>query len=82
MISYKINNYDIVGFATFTDFGGVPQYFHAFFKKIDPQPDKNAFVFNTYGFISGVTLKSFANLARSKSFNWSRNLVNQGDSCF
>lgn len=64
-----LSAYDIVGFATFTDFWGVPQYFHSFFEKIGPQPDKYAFVFNTFGFASGKTLHSLAGLASAKSFN-------------
>ena len=64
-----LSNYNIVGFATFSDFGGVPQYFHSFFDKIEPQPDKYAFVFNTYGAMSLKTLKSLADLAQSKQFN-------------
>jgi len=64
-----LSKYDIVGFATFTDFWGVPQYFYSFFDEIDPQADKYAFVFNTFGFISGKTLKQFAELAHSKEFN-------------
>jgi len=64
-----LDPYDIVGFATFTDFGGVPQYFHTFFDNLNPQNSKYAFVFNTFGFISGGTLKSFAALAESKGFS-------------
>lgn len=64
-----LSEYDIIGFATFTDFWGVPQYFCSFFDEIAPQPNKYAFVFNTFGFISGKTLKHFAKLAQSKEFN-------------
>ena len=46
------SNYDVVGFATFTDFGGVPQYFCSFFEKLAPQSDKHAFLLNTYGAMS------------------------------
>lgn len=63
------SKYDIVGFATFTDFLGVPQYFYTFFDKMSPQPNKHAFVFNTFGNISGKTLKALAELAKSKKFN-------------
>jgi len=64
-----LKKYDIVGFATFTDFWGIPQYFHSFFEKIETVSGKNAFVFNTYGFISGKTLKQFSGLAGEKGFN-------------
>ncbi len=64
-----LSEHDIVGFATFTDFWGVPQYFYSFFDEIDPQPDKYAFVFNTFGVLPGKTLRHFAKLAHSKAFN-------------
>ena len=60
--------YNVVGFATFTDFGGVPQYFHTFFDHLDHQDEKYGFIFNTDGFYSGGTLKSFADLAASRGF--------------
>ena len=61
--------YDIVGFATFTDFWGVPQYFHDFFERINSTPGMNAFAFNTYGFISGKTLRQLIQLAKNKQLN-------------
>ena len=64
-----LSKYDIVGFATFTDFGDVPKYFYSFFDKINSFPGKNAFVFNTYGMVSGKTLKILENLAKAKQFN-------------
>ena len=63
------DEYDIAGFATFTDFGGVPRLFHSWFSQVDTQPDRPAFVFNTYGYISAHTLKSFAGIAGSRGFN-------------
>lgn len=62
------SNYDIVGFATFTDFWGVPQYFCSFFDRMTSQPNKHAFVLNTYGALSGKTLKALAEMATSKGF--------------
>ena len=62
------SKYNIVGFATFTDFGGAPQYMHSFFDRVSPQNNNYAFVFNTYGFLSGKTQKSLAKLAKSKNF--------------
>ena len=67
------SEYDIVGFATFTDFLGVPQYFYTFFNKMSPQLNKPTFVFNTFGNISGKTLKALAELAKSKKFTLGRN---------
>ena len=63
------SEYGIVGFAAFTDFWGAPQYVHDFFARMDPYPGKPAFVFNTFGAISGKTLKQLADLAHSKGFH-------------
>ncbi|MCD4740456.1 EFR1 family ferrodoxin [archaeon] len=63
------SKYDVVGFATFADFGDIPQYFCSFFDKIPPQSNKNAFVFNTCGFLSGRTLQGFADKAKTNGFN-------------
>ncbi|RKX85324.1 MAG: hypothetical protein DRP58_05975 [Spirochaetes bacterium] len=65
----SLDKYDIVGFATFTDFWGAPQLFHSFMNKIENVSNKNAFVFNTYGFLSGKTLKHLSGLAKLKGFN-------------
>ena len=64
-----LTEFDVVGFATFTDFWGVPQYMHTFFERISPYPDKPCFVLNTFGAISGKTLKHLAGLARSRGFD-------------
>lgn len=63
------SDYGIVGFATFTDFGGIPQYFCGFFEKLALQDGKNAFLLNTYGAVSLRTLRMFSELARSRGFN-------------
>ena len=65
----NLTKYDIVGFATYTDFWGVPQYFHNFFNILKKHPGKNTFIFNTYGFISSKTLQQLKKLAKSKGFN-------------
>ena len=62
-------NYDVAGFATFTDFGGPAQLMYSFFDKVKKQNNKPAFVFNTYGFISVRTKSELGNLAKSKGFN-------------
>jgi len=64
-----LERYNIVGFATFTDFLGVPYLFEKFIEKLNHQNNKPAFVFNTYGMISGKTLKTFAELVTAKGFN-------------
>ncbi|OHD18244.1 MAG: hypothetical protein A2086_10650 [Spirochaetes bacterium GWD1_27_9] len=63
-----ISLYDVFGFATFTDFWGVPQYYYNFIEKIQQVSNKYAFVFNTYGMLSGKTLKTLANLVKEKKF--------------
>ncbi len=60
--------YDIVGFAAFTDFLGPSMLIYNFIEKIPQQDGKLAFVFNTYGFISGKTLKGLAKLATARGF--------------
>jgi ferredoxin/flavodoxin len=49
--------YDIVGFAVFTDFLGPSKLVQTFIEKLPRQNNRLTFVFNTYGFISGKTLK-------------------------
>ncbi len=64
-----LDTYDIVGFATFTDFSGPPQLMCTFLDGMKDYPEKTAFIFNTYGFISGKTLKRLKVLVQSKKFN-------------
>lgn len=63
-----LEKYDIVGFATFTNFWGVPYIARTFMEKLPLQDSKPAFVFNTYGFISGRTLRMLDELADVKGF--------------
>ena len=58
----------IVGFATFTDFLGPPQLVKTFLEKLPVQDNRPAFVFNTYGFINGKTLKDMAKLVAERGF--------------
>ncbi len=61
--------YDVVGFATFADFGGPPYLFQTLIEGLPQQQDKLAFVFNTYGFISGKTLPTLERIVAAKGFN-------------
>lgn len=63
-----LEKYDVAGFAAFTNFWGVPYIFETFMEKLPQQNDKPAFVFNTYGFISGKTLSMLEKLATEKGF--------------
>ncbi|MDY7078617.1 MAG: EFR1 family ferrodoxin [Chloroflexota bacterium] len=60
--------YDVVGFATFTDFFGPPHLFQAFIEGLRQQKNKLAFVFNTYGAISGKTLRVLQRSVAAKGF--------------
>ena len=64
-----LEKYDLVGFATFTDFWGVPYYYSNFIDSLIPEVKKPAFVFNTYGNISGKTLIHMHRLATLNGFN-------------
>jgi len=63
------SKYEIVGFASFTDFGAPPKYIYSFIEKISHQNDKSAFVLNTYGAISGKTVQVFDKLVSEAGFN-------------
>jgi NAD-dependent dihydropyrimidine dehydrogenase PreA subunit len=60
--------YDVVGFATFTDFGGPPHLFQMFVEELPQQTGKLAFVFNTYGSISIKTLRIMDRAVKHKGF--------------
>ena len=57
---------DVVGFATPTDFWGVPQAFENFVESLPAQDGTPAFVFNTYGAASGKTLRILAELVGAR----------------
>lgn len=59
---------DIVGFATPTEFWGVPQAAGTFIGNLPQQYGKPAFVLNTYGAISGRTLRFLAEQVRARGF--------------
>ena len=63
------SSYDIVGFATFTDFFAPPKLMHSFVNKIADQGGKKAFVLNTFGFTSGKLLQTFSGLAENAGFD-------------
>ena len=54
--------YDIIGFATFTDWYGQPCLFKEFIKKVPIQKEKMAFVLITYG--SGMFGNALRNLSK------------------
>lgn len=60
--------YDIVGFASPADFMGPPYLMQMFVERLPGQNGKPAFVFNTYGLLSGKTLKILKALVKAKGF--------------
>ncbi len=63
-----LSAYDGVGFATPTFFMGLPYLVSRFIEQLPRQQDKSAFVFNTYGMMSGQTLKLLTKLVTAKGF--------------
>jgi len=63
-----LSQYDIVGLAAFTDFFAPSQVMQTFVKGLPQQNGKPAFVFNTYGFISGKTIKVLEKWADARGF--------------
>jgi flavodoxin/Pyruvate/2-oxoacid:ferredoxin oxidoreductase delta subunit len=64
-----LTDYDVVGFATSTQHMGVPYLFENFIKRLSSQQNKPAFLLNTYGAMSGRTLKNLANMVITGGFN-------------
>jgi len=60
--------YNIVGFATFTNFLRPSYLVQTFIEKLPQQNNKLAFLFNTYGFISGKTQKILDNWVTARGF--------------
>ncbi len=58
----------MVGFAIFTDFLAPPQLVKTYLESFPLQQDRPAFVFNTYGFINGKTLKVLADWVGARGF--------------
>ena len=63
-----MTQYDIVGLAAFTDFFAPSQVFQTFVENLPQQNSKPAFVFNTFGFITGKTIKVLEKWANAKGF--------------
>ena len=63
-----LKDYDIIGFAAWTDYWAPSILVEDFIKKLPKQNNKPAFVFNTYGFISGKTQTIFAKLVTARGF--------------
>jgi ferredoxin/flavodoxin len=66
--SVDLSPYDVAGFATSTQFMGVPYRFNNFIKQLPKQNDKPAFLFNTYGMMPGQTLRILDKLVTARGF--------------
>jgi NAD-dependent dihydropyrimidine dehydrogenase PreA subunit len=60
--------FDAFGFASPTDFWGLPSAFEAFIERLPRQEGKPAFVFNTYGALSGQTLRILGEAVSARGF--------------
>ena len=67
--SVDVSFYDVVGFAAPTFHMGVPPLFENFIQQLPTQQNKPAFVFNTYGAMSGRMLKNLAKMVTARGFN-------------
>lgn len=66
--SAAVGDEDLVGFAASTDFFGVPRAFEVFIENIPTQASRPAFVFNTFGAVSGATLKDLGERVAGRGF--------------
>jgi NAD-dependent dihydropyrimidine dehydrogenase PreA subunit len=64
-----LDHVDIVGFATPTDFWGIPRTFEILIDGLAPQEGRPAFVLNTFGAMSGKTLRILAESLAAKGFD-------------
>jgi hypothetical protein len=65
----ELGDVDVVGFATPTDFWGVPRGFEILIDRLPHQDGRPAFVFNTFGALSGKALQILAENVAVKGFN-------------
>ncbi len=61
-----LGEYYVIGLATFTDSWEPPPLMRRFIQELRPWQGMPAFVFNTYGFSSGKTLKTMSRLATDR----------------
>ena len=64
----NFENYDIVGFATFTDFFSTPYLFEQYVQTIPEQSGKLAFVLSTFGNIAGKVLFNMKKQVTARGF--------------
>lgn len=64
----ELNQFDVVGFATWTYFLGLPPFFQTFLNNLPQQTSKPAFAMNTFGMMSGQALKRLTDQLNAKGF--------------
>jgi NAD-dependent dihydropyrimidine dehydrogenase PreA subunit len=64
-----LDDVNMVGFATPTDFWGVPRGFESVIERLPSHDGKPAFVLNTFGAMSGKTLRVLAQAVSAKGFD-------------
>ena len=64
----NLDNYAVVGFATFTKEWEPPEVFIDYINNLEKQNQKPAFLLNTYGFISGKTLRTLHHHVTARGF--------------
>lgn len=65
-----LDDYDIIGLATYTDFWGPPQKVQSFVENlVNQHGNKSAFILNTHAGESGKTLMILNDWLKSKGFN-------------
>ena len=65
----QLSNVDLVGFATWADYLNPPQRMRTFLESLPQQEGMPAFVFNTFGSISGRTLPSLDRWTSNRGFH-------------
>ncbi|MDQ2085330.1 EFR1 family ferrodoxin [Herbivorax sp. ANBcel31] len=64
----NLDEYQIIGFATFTHWWGMPEICEKFLNSLNSQKNKNAFIFNTYSYLSGNTKREMYSKLKEKGF--------------
>ncbi len=64
----ELAQFNVVGFATWTYFLGLPPFFQQFLANLPKQTRKPAFAFNTFGMMSGQALKQLSGQLQDKGF--------------
>jgi ferredoxin/flavodoxin len=64
----ELHSYDVIGFATWTYYLGLPPFFEQFLSRLPEQNGKPAFVFSTFGVMAGQVLVRMKKMLTAKGF--------------